>query len=74
MDGEFSSLYDFLNETVANTMPKGAPFHSRQNPGVYHVCSKCPEGLKIQLGNRVSGTGDGKLCSKCKELQASGGC
>lgn len=55
-------------------MAKVAPFHSDQNPGIYHVCSKCTEGLNIQLGNRRQGRGYGRLCYRCKALQGSDNC
>ena len=55
-------------------MAKVSPFHSKKNPGMYHVCSRCTEGNNIEKGNRKAGTGGGKLCTRCRELQASGGC
>ena len=55
-------------------MPEVAPFHDSQNTGTYHICSKCPVGLAIQLGNRRQGEGNRRLCDSCKALQASDGC
>lgn len=55
-------------------MAKVAPFHDSQNTGIYHVCSKCLEGLKIQLEHRRQGEGNRRLCDRCEELQASDGC
>jgi len=55
-------------------MAKVAPFHSKKDPGVYHVCSKCTEGNNIERVNRAPGTGGGKLCSRCAELQREGDC
>ncbi len=55
-------------------MAKVSPFHSKANPGKYHVCSNCTEGNNIEPRNKVPGTGGGQLCSRCKELQSSGGC
>ena len=55
-------------------MAKVSAFHSKKNPGVYHVCSNCTEGNNIETENKVSGTGGGTLCNRCKDLQASGGC
>ena len=55
-------------------MAKVAPFHSKKNPGVYHVCSKCTEGNNIERENRKPGTGGGRMCRRCRELRQSGGC
>jgi hypothetical protein len=43
-----SSRWALLGTTVA-------PFHSSQNPGVYHVCSNCTEGNNIERQNRRPG-------------------
>lgn len=51
-----------------------SPFHSKKYPGVYHVCSNCTEGNNIEPENKTPGTGGGKLCDRCKELQSSGKC
>lgn len=45
-----------------------APFHSKKNPGVYHVCSKCTEGNNIETVNRAPGKGGGTLCKRCADL------
>ena len=55
-------------------MAKVAPFHSKKNPGVYHVCSRCTEGNNIEPVNRAPGTGGRKLCATCARLQRAGGC
>lgn len=55
-------------------MAKVAPFHSSKNPGVYHVCSNCTEGNNIEKQYKKSGTGNGRLCKTCSDLQASGKC
>jgi hypothetical protein len=49
-------------------------FHSKKNPGVYHVCSNCAEGNNIERENRVPGTGGLTLCEHCKRLKSSGKC
>ena len=49
-------------------------FHSKKNPGKYHVCSRCREGNNIEAVNRTPGTGGGKLCATCARLQREGGC
>lgn len=51
-----------------------AAFHSKKNPGVYHVCSNCTEGNNIEKENKAPGTGSGTLCDRCKDLKKSGGC
>jgi len=51
-----------------------APFHSSKNPGVYHVCSNCTEGNNIESRYKTQGTGGGRLCKNCKELQDKGKC
>lgn len=50
------------------------PFHSKKNPGVYHVCSNCTEGNNIEKENKVQGTGGGNLCHRCAELSNQGKC
>ncbi len=55
-------------------MAKVAPFHSKKNPGIYHVCTNCTEGNNIEKENKKSGTGGGRMCSRCKELTQQGGC
>ena len=55
-------------------MAKVIPFHSKQNPGVYHVCSKCTEGNNIETKYKTGGTGGGRLCTRCAGLQKSRGC
>ena len=49
-------------------MMRVSPFHSKKNPGVYHVCSNCTEGNNIEKENKVAGTGGGKLCKHCEDL------
>ena len=44
-------------------MAQVSPFHSKKNPGVYHVCSRCTEGNNIEKENKASGTGGGSLCN-----------
>lgn len=51
-----------------------APFHSKKNPGVYHVCSKCTEGNNIETKYKASGKGGGRLCSTCSDRQKKGEC
>ena len=55
-------------------MAKASPFHSSQNPGVYHECSNCTEGNNIEEKYRKSGTGGGRLCKKCEDLKAKKKC
>ena len=55
-------------------MAKVNPFHSSKNPGVYHVCSKCTEGNNIETQYKKSGTGGGRLCTRCSDLQKTGSC
>ena len=55
-------------------MARVSPFHSKKNPGVYHVCSKCTEGNNIERENKASGTGGGTLCQTCRRLQGEGNC
>lgn len=51
-----------------------APFHSKKNPGVYHVCSRCTEGNNIERENKALGSGGGTMCERCKSLKSSGQC
>jgi len=51
-----------------------APFHSKKNPGKYHVCTNCTEGNNIEKENKSSGTGGGKLCKRCDKLVKQGKC
>jgi hypothetical protein len=55
-------------------MAKVAPFHSKQHPGKYHVCSNCTEGDNIQPEYKTPGTGGGALCVNCRDLQTQGKC
>ena len=55
-------------------MAQVAPFHSSKNPGVYHTCSNCTEGNNIERENRKPGTGGGRQCSHCAELQRDRKC
>ena len=50
------------------------PFHSKKNPGVYHVCSKCTEGDNIQPKYKASGKGGGRMCKTCSDLIKDGKC
>ncbi len=50
------------------------PYHSKKNPGVYHVCNRCTEGNNIERENKRPGTGGGRLCQTCKRLTLKGGC
>ena len=50
------------------------PFHSSKNPGVYHVCSRCTEGNNIGPKNKRPGTGDGRMCQRCKDLKRDWNC
>jgi len=50
------------------------PFHSKKNPGVYHVCTTCTEGNNIERENKVPGTGTGTMCERCKKLISEGKC
>ena len=54
-------------------MPKVSAFHSKKaGTDVYHNNSKCTEGNNIETYNKVSGTGNLRLCARCKELNAQG--
>lgn len=55
-------------------MAKVNPFHSKQNPGVYHVCSKCTEGNNIEAKYKTQGTGGGRICKTCKRLMGQRKC
>ena len=55
-------------------MAKVKPFHSKKNPGVYHVSFKCTVGKNIEKENKAPGTGGGELCLTCKRLQLMGEC
>ncbi len=55
-------------------MAKVAPFHSSQNPGVYHICSRCTEGDNIQPEYKKPGTGGGRKCKNCADLERDGKC
>jgi hypothetical protein len=55
-------------------MAKVAPFHSKKYPGKYHTCTNCTEGNNIEKENKTPGTGGGTKCSRCTELERSGGC
>jgi hypothetical protein len=50
-----------------------APFHSKL-PGtqVYHNNNTCTEGNNIESYNKVPGTGNLRLCSACRDLNAAG--
>ncbi len=48
------------------------PFHSSQNPGVYHTCSNCTEGNNIESYYRRPGTGGRRLCEHCDDLARKG--
>ena len=49
-------------------MARVAPFYDSKNPGVYHVCSKCPEGNNIEPLYKKSGRSGGTLCETCMRL------
>lgn len=51
-----------------------APFYSKKNKGVYHVCSNCTEGNNIEKENKTRGTGGGRMCQRCKELRKQKKC
>ncbi len=53
---------------------KVKPFHSKENPGVYHVCSKCTEGNNIEPKYKAPGKGGGTMCKNCKDRIARGDC
>ncbi|HWB09847.1 MAG TPA: hypothetical protein VG826_11495 [Pirellulales bacterium] len=55
-------------------MAQVSPFHSTQNPGVYHVCSNCTEGNNIEKQYLKQGTGGGSLCVHCAKLQKEKKC
>ena len=55
-------------------MARVTPFHSKKNPGKYHVCSNCTEGNNIEHQYRAPGTGGGTLCSNCQDLINKGKC
>jgi hypothetical protein len=54
-------------------MSRVAPFYSDE-PGrkVYHNNNQCTEGNNIEARNWRSGTGNKRLCERCKELNAQG--
>jgi len=60
-----------LDEEVQMQTP---PFFSSKHPGVYHICSKCTEGRKIERLYKNPGTGGGTLCQKCLALRMRGDC
>ncbi len=52
-------------------------YYSRQEnpPGVYHLCSNCPEGIKIGKQYLAEGKPPGaKLCTLCDRLRHAGLC
>lgn len=52
---------------------KVASFHSKKyGTEVYHNNDKCTEGNNIESYNRVSGTGNLRLCEHCEELNSQG--
>ncbi len=54
-------------------MSKVAPFHSKKaGTEVYHNNSRCTEGNNIESYNKVSGTGNLRLCDPCSKLNAQG--
>jgi hypothetical protein len=55
-------------------MSKIPPFHSirESDRKVYHNNNRCTEGNNIEKYNRVSGTGDRRLCEHCKRLNDEG--
>lgn len=55
-------------------MARVAPFHSSKDPGVYHVCSNCPEGNNIEPRYKKSGRAGGRLCDTCMRLTTRGKC
>ncbi len=48
-----------------------SPWHSNKNKNVYHNNTKCTEGNNIESENRVSGTGDLRICDHCRRLNDS---
>jgi len=56
------------------TMALVAAFHSKKNPGKYHICSKCTEGNNIERENKAPGTGRGILCKTCSRLRRENKC
>jgi len=56
------------------TMAKVGAYHSKKNPGVYHVCSRCTDGNNIETKYKTSGTGGGILCQTCQRLRSQRGC
>lgn len=55
-------------------MARVPAFHSKKNPGVYHICSNCTEGNNIERENKTSGTGGGTLCQTCARLRRDRKC
>lgn len=54
-------------------MPKVKEFHSKKaGTAVYHNNSKCTEGNNIETYNKVSGTGNLRLCNNCNDLNKQG--
>jgi hypothetical protein len=50
------------------------PFYSAKNPDVFHICSNCSEGKKIDPADRRPGTGGLQKCGECRRLSAKGAC
>jgi len=43
------------------------PYHSKNNPKIYHVFEDCISGKRISARNRVTGMGNGTLCQWCRD-------
>ena len=54
-------------------MTEVSPFHSKNHLHVYHACSSCRIGKRIQPSNKASGTGGLRLCLCCEKLLAQEG-
>lgn len=50
------------------------PFYSSKTQDVFHICSNCPDGRKIDPEDRRSGTGGLQKCGECRQLSAKGSC
>ncbi len=54
-------------------MARKSPWHAAGS-AVYHECTNCTEGNNIETGNKISGTGGGRRCSRCSKLISQNNC
>ena len=55
-------------------MARVIAFHNSENPGVYHICTRCTEGKNIETRFKKPGTGGGSLCKACQDRIRKGTC